>query len=155
MRLPPPLWALTAVLVQRVLTPGAPPPTPTRTAAAGVGSLASLTLAGMAWGQFFRTGTTVEPFRPQEASVLVTTGANALTRNPMYVGMAGLLVANAIRRGSFVALAPVAGFVVVIDRFQIPAEEVALRKNFGSEYIAYCAAAPRWLGRPQAARSLR
>lgn len=153
MRPPPPLLALAAGLVQRALTPDAPPPSAGRKAAAGVVSLASMTLAGAASGQFFRSGTTVEPFRPEEASVLVTGGANSLTRNPMYVGMAGVLVANALRRGSVLALAPVAAFVVVIDRFQIAAEEAALRKNFGQEYAAYYAAVPRWLGLPQTVRS--
>jgi len=61
--------------------------------------------------------------------------------------MAGLLVANAIWRGSWAALAPVAGFVVIIDRLQIEAEESALLKKFGAEYRAYRAAAPRWLDR--------
>ena len=65
----------------------------------------------------------------------------------MYVGMAGLLVANAIRRGSWIALAPVAGFVVFIDRLQIEAEESALLEKFGADYEAYREAAPRWLDR--------
>jgi protein-S-isoprenylcysteine O-methyltransferase Ste14 len=153
MRPPPPLLALAAGVAQRALTPDAPPPSAARRAVAGVVSLASMVLAGAASAQFFRRGTTVEPFRPEEASVLVTTGANSITRNPMYVGMAGVLVANAIRRGSLRALAPAAGFVFVIDRFQIAAEEAALRKNFGEEYAAYNAAVPRWLGRPQTPRS--
>ena len=63
------------------------------------------------------------------------------------VGMAGLLVANAIRRGSWAALAPVAGFVVIIDRLQIEAEESALLEKFAVEYEAYRAASPRWLDR--------
>ena len=41
----------------------------------------------------------------------------------MYVGLADLLVANAIRRNSWLALAPVAGFVVLIDRLQMEAED--------------------------------
>ena len=65
----------------------------------------------------------------------------------MYVGMAGLLVANAMRRGSWVALAPVAGFILFIDRLQIAAEESALREKFGAEYESYLAATPRWLDR--------
>jgi protein-S-isoprenylcysteine O-methyltransferase Ste14 len=65
----------------------------------------------------------------------------------MYVGMAGLLVANAIWRGSWVALAPVAGFIVLLDRLQIRAEESALLGKFGAEYEAYRLAAPRWLDR--------
>ncbi len=65
----------------------------------------------------------------------------------MYVGMAGLLVAHAIWRGPWVGLVPVAGFVVFVDRLQIAAEEWALLRNFGAEYEAYRAAAPRWLDR--------
>ena len=63
----------------------------------------------------------------------------------MYVGMAGLLVANATRLGSWRALLPVAAFTVVIDRVQIAAEEPALLANFGPEYEAYRASVPRWL----------
>ena len=63
------------------------------------------------------------------------------------VGMAGLLVANAIWRGSWAALAPVAGFVVIIDRLQIEAEESALLEKFEAAYEAYRAAPPRWLDR--------
>lgn len=63
----------------------------------------------------------------------------------MYVGMAGLLLAQAVWRGMWVGLVPLAGFVVVIDRYQIVSEESALRDNFGAEYDAYHAAVPRWL----------
>jgi len=63
----------------------------------------------------------------------------------MYVGLAGLLTANAIRRGSWAALLPVGGFVVLIDRLQITAEERALVAKFGAEYESYVATVPRWL----------
>ena len=112
--------------------------------AAGVG-LASMSLAAAAAGRFHRTGTTLEPVHPEHASVLVTSGANAISRNPMYVGLTGLLVANAIRCGSWAALLPVAGFVSYIDRVQIPAEESALRRLFGDDYETYRRATPRWL----------
>ena len=69
----------------------------------------------------------------------------------MYVGLTGLLVANAVRRGSWRALVPVAAFTLVIDRMQIAAEEAALRARFGADYETYRAAVPRWLGN----RSLR
>ena len=104
-------------------------------------------MAAAAVTGFRRHGTTLEPHHPDRASVLVTTGVNALSRNPMYVGLAGLLVANAIRRGSWVALGPVAGFVFFMDQVQIAAEEAALLDTFGAEYDAYRTATPRWLGR--------
>lgn len=147
LRPPPPLLALAAGLVQRALTPGASPPSADRRAAAAAIAAASAGLATASAWQFRRQGTTVEPFDPSRAAVLVTTGVNAVTRNPMYVGMAGLLVAHAVRRGSWTALLPVAAFVVVIDRLQIAAEEPALLANFGADYEAYRTSVPRWLGR--------
>lgn len=150
-RLPPPLLALAAAAVQRALSPGASSPGTLRAATVGLLSAGSLALAGASAGQFRRSRTTVEPFRPDRASTLVTTGANALTRNPMYVGMAGLLVAHAVRRGSWPALLPAAGFVALMDRTQVEVEEQALRGKFGAEFDAYCAAVPRWID----ARSVR
>jgi protein-S-isoprenylcysteine O-methyltransferase Ste14 len=147
MRVPPPLVALAAALAQRALTGATPAPNAGRAAATTTVSLASMSIAGAAASQFRRSGTTIEPFHPDHASVLVTTGANSISRNPMYVGMAGLLVANAIWRGSWAALAPAAGFVVLIDRLQIEAEESVLLEKFGAEYVAYRAASPRWLDR--------
>jgi protein-S-isoprenylcysteine O-methyltransferase Ste14 len=64
----------------------------------------------------------------------------------MYVGLAGVLVANALRLGAWQALLPVAAFVAVIDRLQIPAEESALLANFGADFEVYRASVPRWLG---------
>lgn len=146
-RIPPPVLALSAGLAQRALTRDVQPPTAGRTAVAGATALASLALAGASAGVFRRSGTTFDPFDPAQASVLVRTGANSISRNPMYVGMAGLLVSNAIRRGSWAALVPVLGFTMAIDRWQIASEESALLANFGADYEAYRAVAPRWLGR--------
>jgi protein-S-isoprenylcysteine O-methyltransferase Ste14 len=84
---------------------------------------------------------------PGRASALVTTGPNSISRNPMYVGLAGLLLANAAWRGSWAGLVPVAGFVLLIDRIQIEAEESALLAKFGAEYESYRASTPRWIGR--------
>ena len=148
-RLPPPVLALGAALAQRALSRGAPRPTTVRAVGAGATTLASMALAGSAAASFRRSGTTVDPLEPARASTLVTTGANAVTRNPMYLGLTGLLVANAIGRGSWAALLPAAGFVVVIDRTQIPYEEAALLARFGSDYRAYGDRVPRWVGLPR------
>jgi protein-S-isoprenylcysteine O-methyltransferase Ste14 len=107
----------------------------------------SVGLAAASARQFRSQGTTLEPFDPSRAAVLVTGGVNAVTRNPMYVGLTGLLVAHAVRRGSWAALLPVVAFTLVMDRWQIAAEEPALLTNFGPEYDAYRASVPRWLDR--------
>jgi protein-S-isoprenylcysteine O-methyltransferase Ste14 len=99
-RPPPPLLALAAALAQRGLSRGAPPSSRPRQAAAAVTAATSLALAGGAASRFRAQDTTVEPFDPSKASSLVVSGPNSRTRNPMYVGMAGLLVAHALWRGS-------------------------------------------------------
>jgi protein-S-isoprenylcysteine O-methyltransferase Ste14 len=137
--------ALSAAVAQRVLTRDAPALTTHRATAAAAVAVASGSLAVAAARRFRRTGTTVEPFRLDQTSALVTSGANALSRNPMYLGLAGLLVANAIRRGSWLALLPVAGYVTAVSRLQVAAEESALLAKFGEEYRAYRAAVPRWV----------
>ena len=142
---PPPLLALAGGLAQRLLTPEVSSPTKPRAVLAGAVALASISMAGGAAGRFRRGGTTVDPLHPDRASALVTDGPNALTRNPMYVGMTGVLLANAVRRGSVLGVLPVAAFVAYIDRLQIAPEEVALREKFGSDYVAYCGSVPRWL----------
>jgi protein-S-isoprenylcysteine O-methyltransferase Ste14 len=146
MRPPPPVLAFAASLAQRALTRNAPRPTAGRAAAAGVIAAGSGALSATAARQFRRRGTTLNPVDPTRASVLVTTGPNAISRNPMYAGLAGMLVANAVRRGSWRALLPVAAFTLVVDRVQIAAEEAALLARFGDDYKVYCAAVPRWLG---------
>ncbi len=134
-------------MVQRALPGGTRPPGKGRTAGAATVSLVSLSMAGTAASRFRQSGTTLEPFQPDRASVLVTGGANAISRNPMYVGMAGLLLAHAVWRGSWAALLPLVGFVVLIDRAQIQAEETALLEKFGAAYEAYQATSPRWIDR--------
>jgi protein-S-isoprenylcysteine O-methyltransferase Ste14 len=116
-----------------------------RTVVAGGLAAASAALASASSRSFRREGTTVLPFHPERASALVTTGVNAATRNPMYVGMAGLLLARAVHRGSWAALAPAAAFVAVVDVYQVRFEEAALRERFGDAYRTYCQAVPRWL----------
>lgn len=146
-RPPPPVLALGAAVAQRAVAGEAPRPGPVRAAAAMTVAVAAVSMAGSAAGLFRRSGTTIRPEHPEEASALVTEGAFAMTRNPMYVGLTGLLVAHAAWRGSWAALLPAAGFVAVLDRTQIRAEEEALREKFGPEYEAYSAGTPRWIDR--------
>lgn len=130
-------------------------PRATKTSAilAAAMGLGSVWLMAGSVTEFQRRGTTVNPVSPG-ASALVTTGPNRLTRNPMYVGMAGMLTAHAIAVRSPRALVPAALFVVVIDRWQIPAEESVLRDRFGDAYETYASKTSRWLG-PAGARSGR
>ena len=122
--------------------------TPASVAAATAVVGGSLCLLAGSAGNFLRHRTTVDPVRVERAQHLVVDGPNRLTRNPMYLGLTGLLLAHAIARRSPSALIPLAGFVWLIDRHQIPAEEKALEERFGQDYLDYKETVPRWLGTP-------
>jgi protein-S-isoprenylcysteine O-methyltransferase Ste14 len=120
---------------------------PASAVVAAVVSLASGWLLAGSVQEFRRQRTSVNPVDVAGARSLVIRGPNRLTRNPMYVGMAGLLIANAILRRSAVAVLPAAAFVLAIDRSQIRVEEDALAAEFGDEFERYCRSVPRWLDR--------
>jgi protein-S-isoprenylcysteine O-methyltransferase Ste14 len=145
--IPPPLYGLAAGVVQHVLAPDRKP-SGRRKVAAGALAAASIGLDTAAMSAFRKHHTTVNPLDPTRASSLVSGGPFTITRNPMYVGLAGLLTAHAILRGGWRTALPIVAVVAVIDRLQIPAEEAALERLFGEEYDAYRARVPRWLGLP-------
>lgn len=147
-RIPPPVYLVAGLVTQRALMPEARAGRVRTTAAAALaaGSVGLLASADVA---FHRHATTISPLDPAKASAIVTDGPFRFTRNPMYVGMAGLLAAHAVRRGGLLPLLPVAAFVGVIDRLQIAAEEKALADKFAGEYEAYLNRVPRWLGPPR------
>ena len=101
--------------------------------------------------QFRRAHTTVNPHKPEATTELVTSGVYAWTRNPMYLGLAILLLGWAIRLGT---LSPLAGpllFIPLIQQLQIVPEENAMRLKFGSVYQEYHRGVNRWLGRSRRA----
>jgi|TARA_B110000977_G_C11062989_1_gene486679 protein-S-isoprenylcysteine O-methyltransferase Ste14 len=89
--------------------------------------------------------TTVNPLKPESASSLVVSGAFKISRNPMYVGFALLLLAWCVYLSAPVLLMIVLLFRAVITRFQIIPEERAMLKLFGEEFIAYQQSVRRWL----------
>ncbi|WP_123302766.1 methyltransferase family protein [Bogoriella caseilytica] len=144
-RIPPVVLLSTSAAVQHVLA--------RRTDAGKLGLAAGIAVAGASVAllgsslvAFRRQETSIDPITVTKASALVTDGPHAYSRNPMYVGMAGLLAAHALMRGSWAAAFPVAGYVLAIDRMQIPAEEAALEEGFGEEFADYRARVPRWFG---------
>jgi len=141
----PPLGWLAAGLLTQKLTSGDRRPSRTSLGLAGLILSWSLGLLGWAVTAFRRHETTVDPLAPERASRLVSDGPFRVTRNPMYVAMAGVLVANSIARRSPLGFIPVTGFVLLINRAQIEAEERAMAANFGPEWDRYVAATPRWL----------
>ncbi|MDO5726804.1 MAG: isoprenylcysteine carboxylmethyltransferase family protein [Bowdeniella nasicola] len=94
--------------------------------------------------EFSRCATSHNPLRPERAAVLVTTGPNRYSRNPMYLALAGTLTAGAIARRCPLALVPVGGFIAAVSAWQIRQEEATLTSLFPHRYARYCQRVPRW-----------
>jgi protein-S-isoprenylcysteine O-methyltransferase Ste14 len=93
--------------------------------------------------QFKRHQTTVKPF--QRSSALVTGFPFSLSRNPMYVGLALLLVGIALLLGTVTPWLPAVAFPILLDLRFIRMEERMLAETFGSEWEQYRARVRRWL----------
>ncbi|MGH8720394.1 MAG: methyltransferase family protein [Burkholderiales bacterium] len=89
--------------------------------------------------------TTVNPMHPENTSALVCSGIYRLTRNPMYLGLALLLVAWAVYLSSAWSLLGLPAFMLYMNRFQIAPEERALAAMFGVSYAAYRSKVRGWL----------
>lgn len=118
---------------------------PARRPVALVCALAGLALATSGIASFRRARTTVDPRMPASASSLVHSGLYRWTRNPMYAGMALVLLGWALFLANGLALALVPAFLVYMTRFQIQPEERALTSVFGQDYVAYTSRVRRWL----------
>ena len=104
---------------------------------------AGFDVAGL-WA-FRKARTTVNPLTPHRSVAVVSTGVYRLTRNPMYLGLALILLGLAVYLASPWALLGPLVFAAYITRFQIVPEERALQTRFGAAYTAYRARVRRWL----------
>jgi protein-S-isoprenylcysteine O-methyltransferase Ste14 len=100
-----------------------------------------------AGGRFRQAGTTFDPFKPGDASYLVTGGVFQISRNPMYLGLVLLLIGWAMWLGTVSPWLVPPLFAVLICRAQIVPEEKALEARFGETYLAYRRRVRRWIGR--------
>ena len=93
---------------------------------------------------------TVTRRRSRDVQRLVTYGAFAWCRNPLYVGNYLAWMGFTVVSGVFWFL-PVATLLFAIEYTLIVRyEEGVLESIFGAEYLAYKARTPRWFGRPPA-----
>ena len=75
---------------------------------------------------------------------LVARGPYQYVRNPMYVGVALILLGEAVLFQSVVLLVYGAVFVAVAHGFVALYEEPTLHRQFGQSYEAYCRRVRRW-----------
>ena len=94
---------------------------------------------------FHKGQTTLNPIKPEAASIIVTYGVYRFSRNPMYVGLLFVLTAWAVWLYNFLAFLFLPAFVLYMNGFQILPEERALQAKFGSEFNAYMMSVRRWL----------
>jgi protein-S-isoprenylcysteine O-methyltransferase Ste14 len=147
-KLPPPIVALLLGAAMWAVARGAAPvpvQAGLRYGIAGALGVLGFGVAGAGELAFRRAKTTANPMRPQAASALVTRGVYRFSRNPMYAGVAALLLGWAAWLAVPWALLGPVGFIAFITRFQIIPEERALQSKFGPEYADYLKRVGRWL----------
>lgn len=148
LKVPPIVLGPVAALVMwpvSALTPHVATTAWIRLAAASVFLFPALLLAGLAHAELGRNQIDKDPRHPEDTRTLITSGVFALTRHPMYLGLALALCALAVGLASPLALLVVFGFVLFVHRFQVVPEERALRDKFGSAYEDYASRVREWI----------
>jgi protein-S-isoprenylcysteine O-methyltransferase Ste14 len=112
---------------------------------AGVVIVFGLSFDLMGLLEFRKHATTISPLSPNKTALVVSSGIYRITRNPMYLGMAIVLVGVTIAFGSAIGLLMVLVFVLYITRFQIKPEERILEAKFGEAFVDYKAKVKRWI----------
>lgn len=92
---------------------------------------------------FKKDKTTVKPH--EEPTKLKTSGPFRISRHPMYLGMAMVLLGLAVVLGSLITFIFPAGFIIIADFVFISFEEKNLERIFGKEYFDYRQKVRRWL----------
>ena len=105
--------------------------------------LAGLVLVLACAAQVRRRGTTIKPH--EMPTVLITTGAFAVSRNPIYAGLVLVLVGLAILLGTVSPLFVIPLFGWLIQSWFIAREEQNLSAAFGPAYDDYRKRVRRWL----------
>lgn len=142
----PPVWLVIGLILIFVLDQYLPIRRFTGELPQALGSIAivvGLLLLVLAGGLFKKADTELIPFR--EVRALVTDGVYRFTRNPMYLGMALILLGTACTTGTLAGVLVVPVFMAIIEVRFIRPEEVMLQGIFGEEFDAYCSEVRRWL----------
>jgi protein-S-isoprenylcysteine O-methyltransferase Ste14 len=98
-----------------------------------------LFLSLVSFGRSFRVGIDVD-----QPDKLVTTGVFAISRNPIYVGFALVLVGQFLVFPNWIPLVYLAAGVSLFHR-QVLREESFMRQHYGQEYADYCRRVRRYL----------
>ncbi|MGB0660048.1 MAG: methyltransferase family protein [Mangrovicoccus sp.] len=142
----PPTWLATFLLavwgIDRV-SPNTLPTNPAIPVLGAIIALIGLGLISAAVIEMRRYRTTIIPH--QMPHNLVQTGVFRLSRNPIYLGDACLLLAAILLFQAYLALFLLPIFILIIDRRFVYTEEFRIQREFGEKYEAYKRLTRRWL----------
>jgi protein-S-isoprenylcysteine O-methyltransferase Ste14 len=108
-------------------------------------ALGGLGLAGWAVHSF--AGASEPPSPATETQRLVTAGALAHTRNPLYLGTVLAATGVGLALDAVVVVGYAGVLWLVYHLLTVYREEPALRAAFGETYERYCGRVPRWFPR--------
>jgi protein-S-isoprenylcysteine O-methyltransferase Ste14 len=93
----------------------------------------------VSFGQSFRVGIDTE--HPDK---LITSGIFALSRNPIYVAFASILLGQFLIFSNWILLVYIGATIWLFHR-QVLREEDYLKQHYGEEYLEYCDRVSRYL----------
>lgn len=99
-------------------------------------------MAAALW-EFYRARTTPIPHQMPDA--MIASGIFGRTRNPIYLGDALILAGFGLSFGALSLVLILPGFVWLIDRRFIRAEEERLARSFPDSFPAYKSSVRRWI----------
>ena len=99
----------------------------------------------LAVNSFNKQSTTVNPIKIENASSLVTSGVFEYSRNPMYLGMALILLGLALMFNMIGGILFTLLFTIYITKFQIKPEEEVMERLFGEDFLKYKLNVRMWL----------
>jgi len=92
---------------------------------------------------FKENNTTVKPYL--EPTSLITSGPFSLSRHPMYLGMASVLLGVAVNHGTIITFVFPLLYVILMETLFIPFEEETLIRIYGVDYRDYQSKVRRWI----------
>tara|TARA_B100001939_G_scaffold202785_1_gene174315 strand:- start:70 stop:510 length:441 start_codon:yes stop_codon:yes gene_type:complete len=105
--------------------------------------LPSIALIFLSFKELNNNNTTIYPDGDPEK--LVVNGPFKYSRNPIYLGMFGIILAVPFLIESLSTLLIPFLFILILENTWIPYEEKKLKEKFNDEWDQYCAQTPKWL----------
>jgi|TARA_B100002019_G_C21088097_1_gene507193 protein-S-isoprenylcysteine O-methyltransferase Ste14 len=107
--------------------------------------VAGLIIIFVAAKQFKAANTTINPTKPETASVLVSNGVFSYSRNPMYLGMLIIIIGFSIIHNLIAIIVFMPLWIIYMINFQIIPEEEAMKILFKEEFLNYSKKTRRWI----------